>query len=305
MVGAAVTYQSYDLSRYFEGDLPHSTSITVSDDDAINCAHMLAAGFNAISRNMMGDFVLAVVDTKAGVVQYDGKAEMINRLEPSGPYQGPTSFTFEASTDADTLITFFDNENGRLIYPGKFSFAETDTDDEVLAKASAGLAKAAAGKLSRAVLEDAYAELCEVKEVLAAAEVETIPAAAGVRDLVRLNEQIPALADDLATANGRIGELERRDEFECHARSAMEQQHLEANESARAELIAHVKGAYGKWSRVDPGRTRGELKAHLRGMIEVLSKFLVAIGEADADERHAVALRVCEIPEGNYLYDDA
>lgn len=205
-------YQSYSLSRHFDDDLPHSTSFTVADDDAINCAHMLAAGFNTLSRNMMNGWVLAVVDTKAGTVQYDGKIEQIKRADPWSYEQ---SFTFEPSSaeEGDTLLRMFTGD-------GKTAFS-------------------AFGKVS-------------------------------------VEEEGP-----------------------------YEPEHAEANASARDELIKHVKGAYEKWSRIDPERERDDLKSHLRGMIEVLSKYLVAIGEADADERHAVALRVCEIPEGNYLYDDA
>ena len=117
-------YQSYDLSHYLEGDLSQSTSFTVSDDDAINCAHMLAAGFNTISRKMMGDFVLAVVDTKAGVVQYDGKTEMINRLEPSGPFTGE-SFNFEATVplDPSAVRLFFGDEAYSFTTIGKVTGA--------------------------------------------------------------------------------------------------------------------------------------------------------------------------------------
>lgn len=255
-------YMSYDLSRYFEGDLPHSTSFTVSDDDAINCAHMLAAGFNTISRNMMGDFVLAVVDTKAGTVQYDGKIEQIKRDDP---WSVSKTFNFEASTDADTMVTIFDNENVRLMFPGKFKFAEESKYAHV----------------NRDVLESAYGELEDVKSVLFDAGVESIPADAGVRDLLAVKR---AMSEQIAM---------------------LTHEHGQANAAARAELIEHVKRAYAKWGEVDPGRQRESLKAHLRGMLEVLSKFLAATGEADADERHAVALRVCEIPEGNYLYDDA
>lgn len=281
-------YQTYSLTRAFDADDMRAQTFTVSDDDAINCAHMLAAGFNTMSRNHMLSFVMAVVDTETGIVQYNGTTEQIQRPEPWSTSQ---TFTFNPTAgDADTILTLFGKgETPTFTAAGKFSFVEESKYAHV----------------NRDVLESAYGELEDVKSVLFDAGVETIPAAAGVRDLVRLNEQLPAAAQDLAAANARIAELERRDEHERHARQSMEAQHARENESARAELIGHVKGAYGKWSRVDPGRTRSELKSHLRGMLEVLSKFLVAIGEADADERHAVALRVCEIPEGNYLYDES
>lgn len=268
-----MSYQMYSLTRVIDGEhTEFATSFTTSDDDAINCAHMLAAGFNTMSRNFLGDWVLGVVDTTSGTVQYDGKIEKIERPDP---HTVPTSFKFEASTDADTMVTIFDNENGRLMFPGKLKFTETDETT------SASAAEAVAPKINRKVLEAAYVELQAVKEVLFDAGVETIPADAGVRDLLAVKR---AMSEQIAKIT--------------HERE-------QANAAARAELIEHVKRAYAKWGEVDPGRQRESLKAHLRGMLEVLSKYLVAIGEADADERHAVALRVCEIPEGNYLYDDA
>ena len=171
---------NYMITRTFGESDDYDSSLSVSDRDPINCAHMLAAGFNTISRNMMGDFVLAVVDTKAGTVQYDGKIEKFDR-----PDEPAVSTSFKSEPLADAGILYRDAK----------------------------------------------------------------------------------IAD------------------------------------ARAELIHHVKGAYGKWSRIDPDRERDDLKSHLRGMIEVLSKFLVVIGEAEDDERHAVAKRLCGIPEGTYLYD--
>lgn len=322
MVGASVTYQSYDLSRYFEGDLPHSTSITVSDDDAINCAHMLAAGFNAISRNMMGDFVLAVVDTKAGTANYDGKIEKFDRAEPQ--YEDRESLAVET------------------VSIGPECFA-TKSGDVLCWR---GVNYVPQGKLDRGVLEAAYGELEDVKNVLFDAGVETIPADAGVTNLraalrardveiaafvqdrtnriaeqakYESDEYMPlkwesfakideALRDNDVThkrLDEGVRELGRRLEHEFAARTAMEAQHAQANEAARAELIEHVRRAYAKWGQVDPGRQNESLKSNLRGMIEVLSKFLAATGEADADERHAVAKRLCGIPEGTYLYDES
>ncbi len=196
-------YQSYDLSYYLEGDLSQSTSFTVSDDDAINCAHMLAAGFNTISRKMMGDFVLAVVDKKAGVVQYDGKTEMINRLEPSGPFEYTKTFNFEVSPDHDGMSMLFENENGKLIFPSNLKI-KTD-----------------------------------------------------------------------------------------------EPERAEANAAAVAEMVSFVKRAHAKKVRlqadVPDGDGRPELDDRWRGMLDVLAKFLVIVGEADADEGHAVARRMCEV----------
>jgi hypothetical protein len=196
-------YQSYDLSHYLEGDLSQSTSFTVSDDDAINCAHMLAAGFNTISRKMMGDFVLAVVDTKAGVVQYDGKTEMINRLEPSGPFEFTKTFNFEVSPDHDGMSVLFENENGKLIFPSNLKI-KTD-----------------------------------------------------------------------------------------------EPERAEANAAAVAEMVSFVKRAHAKKVRlqadVPDGDGRPELDDRWRGMLDVLAKFLVITGEADRDESHAVARRLCGV----------
>lgn len=321
-------YQSYDLSRYVDGDLSRSNSFTVSDEDAVNCAHMLAAGFNTLSRKMMGDFVLAVVDTKAGTVEYDGKAEKIERPDP---WSISHSFTFEPSEgDADTILTLFGN-------------GETPTFTAVGKVTVDGPSSVA--HVKRDVLEAAYLELEAVKEVLFDAGVETIPADAGVTDLraalrardveiaafvqertnriaeqakYESDEYMPlkwesfakiddALRDNDVTNNRLdegVRELGRRLEHEFAARTAMEAQHAQANEATRAELIEHVRRAYAKWGQVDPGRTNESLKSHLRGMIEVLSKFLAVIGEADHDERHAVAKRLCGIPEGNYLYED-
>lgn len=197
-----MTYQSFTVSRFIGDDAEHGTTFTVADDDAVNVAHMIAAGFNTMSRNMLGDSVLAVVDKKAGVVQYDGKAEMINRLEPSGPFS--QSFTFEPSVDADTILTLFGN-------------GETPTFT-------------AAGKL-------------------------------------------------------KTDEPERP----------------EANAAARDEMISFVKRAHAKkvklQAAVPDGDGRPELDDRWRGMLDVLAKFLVVTGEADKDESHAVARRLCGIDE--------
>lgn len=203
-------YQSYDLSRYIDGDLSKSTSITVSDDDAINCAHMLAAGFNTISRNMMGDFVLGVVDTKAGTVQYDGKIEKIDRPDPQ-------------HEDLESLAL-------ETVPIGPECFASTS------------------GSL-----------LCW-----------------------RGRNYIP------------------QDEYEAHMRarnveiSELVQERANANAAARAELIEFTRGAYEKLCKVDPEGRRDDLQNRYRGMLDVLANLLVAIGEADRDERHAVARRLVE-----------
>lgn len=235
-----MSYQTYSLTRVIDGG--HSefaTSFTTSDDDAINCAHMLAAGFNVMSRNFMGDFVLGVVDTKTGSVQYDGKIEKIDRADKH-----------------------------------------------------------------RDVLESAYAELEAVKEVLFDAGVETIPADRGVTDLravLRARDmQISELVQELANRAVEVEELRKRDKFEHYARTNMERKHFEQNESARAEMIEYVKGAYAKLGRLDAAGERDDLQGRMRGMLDVLAKFLAVTGEADQDERHAVARRLCGIPEGTW-----
>lgn len=267
---------TYSLTRTFDDDdSPYaSASFTTGNVDHINCAHMIAAGFNTMSRNFMGDFVLGVVNTTAGTVEYDGKIEQIKRDEP---WSFSSTMHFTADPEGDHIVTLFDNENGRLTYPSKFKFAGTDEPEP-----------SAFAHVARDVLEDAYDEYLLVRAMLSEIGIETTPISAGVDEL---REQ--------------VAELTKRNNHEFHARSLYEQAEGQKREAARAELIEHVKRAYVKWGEVDPGRQREGLKSHLRGMIEVLSKYLVAMGEADADERHAVALRVCEIPEGNYLYDDA
>lgn len=131
--------------------------------------------------------------------------------------------------------------------------------------------------VDRSVLESAYAELQAVKEVLADAGEETIPADAGVRDLLAVKPEL------------RVTQRNYR--------------HLaDQNETARAEMISFVKRAHAKkvklQSAVPDGDGRPELDDRWRGMLDVLAKFLVVTGEADASEGHAVARRLCEVPDG-------
>ena len=215
--------QTYTLTRTFdaEGTRPHT--FTVTDTDAINCAHMLAAGFNTISRNMMGDFVLAVVDTKAGTVQYDGKVEQIKRAEP-----------YEVTS--------------RSLYE----------------------------HIAPEVLESAYAEMQAVKSVVEEVGVETIPLSSGVREMQYM--------------------IENRDE-QIAAFHTERLNHAEANAAVRVELIRLVSGAYTKLQRIDKDGNRADLQARFRGMLDVLAGFLVATGEADYDERHAVARRLAGVDD--------
>ena len=268
-------YQTYSLTRAFDADDMPTQTFTVSDGmDAINCAHMIAAGFNTMSRDSMLTYVMAVVDTETGTVHYDGKTEQIKRDEPWSTSQ---TFTFEPSAgDADTIIRLL-NGDGKPTFTA-FGKMEPEPTGPYEPKSKYEF-------ISRPILEAAYAELEAVKNVLFDAGVETIPADAGVRDM---SAQINRRDSEIAELKQAITEL-------APTRS-------DANAAARAELIEHVKGSYGKWQRIDPGANRDDLKAHLRGMMAVLSKFLVATGECEDDERHACALRVCGIAVSNYLY---
>lgn len=307
-------YQTYSLTRAFDADDMRAQTFTVSDDDAINCAHMLAAGFNTMSRNLMHTYVLAVVDTGDGRVFYDDKIETIKRDKP---WSSEQTITFNPTAgDADTILTLVgDGETPTFTAAGKFSFVENATDDEVMTKAADDLAKASYGHIARSVLEAAQAELNAVKNVLFEAGCETIPADAGVRDLVHLLQmrdgqievstadieqrdvEIAGLVQERVNANQRIAELERRDEHERHARQAMDRKHFEQNEATRVELIDYVKRERAKWQAAEEPVNHEHMNAWFRGMIDVLARFLVATGEADADEGHAVARRLVEKPE--------
>lgn len=247
-------YMSYDLSHYLDGDISRSTSFTVSDDDAINCAHMLAAGFNTLSRKMMGDFVLAVVDTKARTVEFDGKIEKLDSKTVDPWAASSQSFTFEPSAgDADTLLTLFGNgETPTFTAFGKFSFAEESKYAHV----------------NRDVLESAYGELEDVKSVLFDAGVESIPADAGVRDLLAVKR---AMSEQIA---------------------GLTHEHEKARAAARAELITYVNGAHAKLKRVEASGPRADLEDRFRGMRDVLARFLVAIGETQIDDAHAYVDRL-------------
>lgn len=276
-------YQSYDLSRYVDGDLSQSNSLTVSDHDVVNCAHMLAAGFNTMNRNMLGDFVLAVVDKKAGVVQYDGKVEMINRLEPPGPFAaGPFNFEATVPLDSSTLRQFFG-----IGTPSFTTFGKVVLDEPEPSKYT---------HISRDVLESAYAELEAVKEVLADAGVETIPADAGVRDLLAVKR---VMSQQITRRDTDISELVQA--LAHRAAEVEELRNARSNAAARAELIEYVKRAHAKkvklQTAVPDGDGRHDLNNRWRGMLDVLAKFLVVTGEADASEGHAVARRLCGIED--------
>jgi hypothetical protein len=223
---------TYSLTRTFgDDDSPYAShTFSTSDVDAINAAHMIAAGFNTISRNFLLGWVLAVVNTADGKVYYDGKAQQIAELDPrrgqraeSGPNDGYTT-------------------------PQRASkYAH----------------------LSRDVLESSYAELELVRSILEEAGVETIPPSEGVAEL-------------RAQINGH-----RKRESQ--------------NRSARAEMISFVKRAHAKKVKLQAAVPdcdgRPELDDRWRGMLDVLAKFLVVTGEADADEGHAAARRLCGIED--------
>jgi hypothetical protein len=236
-------YQSFTISWFMGDDADHGTTFTVADDDAVNVAHMLAAGFNTMSRNMLGDFVLGVVDTKAGTVQYDGKIEQIKRDDPWSVSQ---SFNFEASTAGDTLLTFFGlDEQTATTLRGDVKFHDDPGPASV--------------------------------------ETETIgPECFGTKN------------GDRVCWRGR--NYVPQDEHEADMRKFADA-NAEANAAARAEMISFVKRAHAKMLKLEgteyaKGR---DLRQRWQGMLDVLAKFLVVTGEADKDESHAVARRLCEI----------
>lgn len=302
-------YQSYTMSQFKDDNAEHMTTFTVADDEPVNCAHMLASAFNTMSRNVLGDCVLGVVDTKAGTVQYDGKIEQIKRDEPWSISQ---TFNIEPSADGDTLISLLHGE-GATTYTvrGDVKFHEEPEPSKY-------------AHIAREVLESSYAELEAVRKVLEDAGVETIPPSAGVRDLYRSASKVkaPALSDDarqlleesyaelqatrraLAEANIYVDKpsdgvrtLTRRLDHEFHARTNMEQQYASENASALAEMVQYVKAAHVKRERIDPHHDREGITQRWSGMLDVLAKFLVVTGEADADEGHAVARRLCGIED--------
>lgn len=235
---------TYTLTRTFDDDdSPYAShTFTTSDVDAINAAHMLAAGFNTMSRNFLLGAALAVVYDD-GRVQYDGKAEQIKR----------------------------DDVRGKIDTPSQYAH------------------------IARSVLEETYADMQAVKLVLEEAGVETIPPYSGVRELQYRAEGADATVQEL---RAKVDELSNRHEFEYHARTNMEQQYARENAAAVAEMVSFVKRAHAKKLRIQAaGEPRPELDDRWRGMLDVLAKFLVVFGEADKDEGHAVARRLCGIED--------
>jgi hypothetical protein len=213
---------TYTLTRVFDGDddMPYmSTSFTTNEFAHLNAAHMIAAGFNTMSRNFLDGAALAVVYAD-GRVQFDGRAEQLAKADPE-------------------MSVLFDDERGKLLFPSNLKL-KTEKPSEY-------------AHVAREVLEAAYADQMTIREALSEAGAETIPPSAGVADLI-----------------------ERR-------------------ESARSEMISFVKRAHVKKDRLTVGDVRPDLEDRWRGMLDVLAKFLVVTGEADADEGHAVARRLCGI----------
>lgn len=247
---------TYTLSRRFDDEEAIHTTVTVADRDAINCAHLLAAAFNTMSRNFMLGFAMGVVDTQNGTVQFDGKVE---ELKKPDPWSVSKTFTFNPTAgDADTILSLLD-AGGKPTFTaaGKFSFSEPSKYAHI----------------NRDVLEAAYGELQAVKAVLEDAGVETIPADRGVQDMSRI----------IGARDNQIAELV--------------QERANRNAAARDELIEFTRGAYEKLCKVDPEGNREDLQNRYRGMLDVLANLLVATGEADRDERHAVARRLVEKSE--------
>jgi hypothetical protein len=247
-------YQSYSLTRSMDTGAQDDklTTFTVSDDDAINCAHMLAAGFNTISRNFMHTFVMGVIDTQDGRVFYDGKVETIKRDEPWSVSQ---SFNFEGSTRGDTLLTLFGlDEQTVTTLRGDLKADDPQPSEHA--------------HIAREVLEGSYREIGRIREQLEEAGVETIPPSEGVAEL-----------------RAQINEHRKRES---------------QNRSARAEMISFVKRAHAKKVRLQANGDHPNLDHRWRGMLDVLAKFLVVTGEADADEGHAIARKLCEVDDDEF-----
>lgn len=188
----------------------------------------------------------------------DGSVEFdgkVHQFAKPDPHTVSTSFKFKGSASGDSLITFF-GENDATTY--------TVRGDVKLAE------KSKYAHVNRDVLESAYAELQAVKEALYIAGAETITADVGVKDL----------SEALRARDGQIAELV--------------QQRANQNAAARDELIEFTRGSYEKLRKVDPEGIREDLQNRYQGMLDVLANLLVAIGEADRDERHAVARRLVE-----------
>jgi hypothetical protein len=114
--------------------------------------------------------------------------------------------------------------------------------------------------ISREELERSHAELQDVRNALEVAGVETVPPARGVNDL----------RDVVRARDAQIAELV--------------QERANSNGHAVAEMIAYVK-------------RHEEHSSRWWGMLDVLARFLVVMGEANDDDRHAVARRLCGIEE--------
>jgi len=200
----------------------------------------------------------------------------LSRLLDDGDEHTSATFTERDPVNAAHLIAAYFNVVNRPMLDGAalavvFSDGRVQYDGK-----SEQINRAEPSKyvhMNRGVLESAYDELQAVKNVLFDAGVETIPADRGVKDLQHV----------LRARDDEIAELV--------------QQRANQNAAARAELVEFARGAYEKLNKVDPDHGREDLQNRYRGMLDVLANLLVAIGEADPDERHAAARRLVEKPE--------
>jgi hypothetical protein len=63
-------------------------------------------------------------------------------------------------------------------------------------------------------------------------------------------------------------------------------------DATRNALIDYAVRSYGTLARLDPNGKRETLQARFRGTLDMLAEYLIATGEADHDEGHAVARRL-------------
>jgi hypothetical protein len=63
-------------------------------------------------------------------------------------------------------------------------------------------------------------------------------------------------------------------------------------DATRNALIDYAVRSYGTLARLDPNGKRETLQARFRGALDMLAEYLIATGEADHDEGHAVARRL-------------
>lgn len=197
----------------------------------------------------------------------------LSRLLDDGDEHTSATFTERDPVNAAHLIAAYFNVVNRPMLDGAalavvFSDGRVQYDGKTEQINRAEPSKYA--HMNRGVLESAYDELQAVKYALYDAGFETIPADHGVEEMHRV----------IRARNAQIAEVERM--------------RANQNAAARDELIEFARGAYEKLNKVDPDHGRENLQNRYRGMLDVLANLLVAIGEADPDERHAAARRLVE-----------